>query len=77
MPFYSSNVHDERNTDTTLLPTENMWSENMTGLPSNILNLKVNATLMLLRNIYIHNVLCNGTRMPKIDIRKSHKTLSA
>ena len=51
-----------------LYPTEFLNSLNVNGLPLHKLELKINALVMLLRNIDINSGLCHGTTMKIINI---------
>ena len=56
------------NINNNLYPTEFLNSINVNGLPLHKLELKVNALVMLFRNIDINSGLCNGTTMKIINI---------
>jgi hypothetical protein len=55
-------------TDTTMFPTEFLNSLSLSGLPEHELKLKVNAVVILLRNMDIDAGHCNGTRYLVKDI---------
>lgn len=45
------------------IPGEFLNSINSSGLPSSILKLKIRTPIILLRNLYSQQGLCNGTRL--------------
>lgn len=47
----------------SLYPLDFLNSVNPNGLPSHILNIKIGAIIMLLKNLSVGDGLCNGTRM--------------
>ena len=49
--------------DASLYPLEFLHSINVSGIPPDVLNLKVGIVAMLLRNLRPSEGLCNGTRM--------------
>ena len=63
--FHAIDTSDvnEADTDFAQLPAEYMQSLTSGGLPPSRLALKVGAPVMLLRNLYPKEGLCNGTRM--------------
>ncbi|KAH8144382.1 uncharacterized protein LAJ45_11628 [Morchella importuna] len=63
--YYSADTVDSENSEdnSNLLPPEYLQNLNPSGLPPAILKLKVGAPIILLRNLYPKQGLCNGTRM--------------
>ena len=61
------------NISSNLCPTEFLNSLNVQGFPLHKLELKLNASVMLLRNLGINSGLCNGTTLQILSI--NHKVL--
>ena len=59
IPSADSTVNSE---DATLYPVEYINTLHTSGIPPHRLNLKKKAVVMLLRNLNIREVVCNGTR---------------
>ncbi|XP_052620975.1 uncharacterized protein LOC122194741 [Lactuca sativa] len=57
-----SQTHDSLELD-TLYPQDYLNNLHFSGIPSHTLNLKVNTSVMLMRNINQREGLCNGTRL--------------
>nr|XP_042909753.1 uncharacterized protein LOC122271690 [Parasteatoda tepidariorum] len=64
---------DETDDESVMLPfqPEYLAKVNITGLPIHILQLKVRAVVMLIRNLCIADGLCNGTRLIVRKITKN------
>ncbi|KAH0611321.1 uncharacterized protein H6S33_010586 [Morchella sextelata] len=71
--YYSVDTVDSGNSEenANLLPPEYLQGLNPSGLPPSIIKLKVGAPIILLRNLFPKQGLCNGTRMTvtKLDVR--------
>ena len=61
---------DETEDMSTNFPLEFLNKQNPTGLPPHILNVKVGAVIMLIRNINIKKGLLNGTRLIVISLHE-------
>lgn len=59
---------DEALDNSNELATEVLNSFQAAGLPAHSLRLKVNSTIILMRNLNVQQGLCNGTRMRVIEI---------
>ncbi|KAH0614326.1 uncharacterized protein H6S33_006212 [Morchella sextelata] len=71
--YYSVDTVDSGNSEenANLLPPEYLQGLNPSGLPPSIIKLKVGAPIILLRNLFPKQGLCNGTRMTvtKLGVR--------
>ena len=63
MKTYKSIDTDDSGEEQTNFPTEFLNSLTPSGFPPHELKLKTGAVVMILRNLNIHDGLCNGTRM--------------
>ncbi|TKR61952.1 hypothetical protein L596_025979 [Steinernema carpocapsae] len=66
---YDSVAEDETPNSGISYPTEYLNSVTHSSLPPHKLELKINATVMLLRNLNIHDGLANGTRLRVLNMR--------
>ncbi|KAH0606715.1 uncharacterized protein H6S33_003549 [Morchella sextelata] len=71
--YYSVDTVDSGNSEenANLLPSEYLQGLNPSGLPPSIIKLKVGVPIILLRNLFPKQGLCNGTRMTvtKLGVR--------
>lgn len=64
--YTSIDTADEANTE---MATEVLNTFQASGLPQHLLKVKVNCTIILMRNLNVQRGLCNGTRLRLIELR--------
>lgn len=50
---------------------ETIQSFTVSGLPDHIIDVKIGCPLILIRNLDVHDGLCNGTKMQLLEVHKN------